>query len=329
MGTCGRSGSVRQYVRSKNPRLRWTPDLHQCFVHAIQLLGGQDKATPKLVLDLMDVKGLTISHVKSHLQMYRGTKEDQNYHESQSKSLYNLKSFQNSRKHFREEDETTPSVYSGTNKHYLRRRLWGAEEAESLLTSEQSLKLHSTSREKSSRSHTSSTSFPLDNLKMKSDRIRYDPLKIQGNRMKYKEQIWPDNQVQDYFHWLDHNRTVPSVSEGADQDMERLVRLLLTQQCQKMEVQEPRIPCELQLIDRLCQENEKSKKYSSDKILKTCSSWDIGLSSDCYCSQAIENAHPEFHDVKQDELSRIEDNVIQLDLTMSIGAHHEKCTRLS
>lgn len=36
------SGSVRQYVRSKTPRLRWTPDLHLCFVHAVERLGGQD-----------------------------------------------------------------------------------------------------------------------------------------------------------------------------------------------------------------------------------------------------------------------------------------------
>lgn len=36
------SGSVRQYIRSKTPRLRWTPELHLRFVHAVERLGGQD-----------------------------------------------------------------------------------------------------------------------------------------------------------------------------------------------------------------------------------------------------------------------------------------------
>ncbi len=35
-------GTVRQYLRSKMPRLRWTADLHHCFVHAVERLGGQE-----------------------------------------------------------------------------------------------------------------------------------------------------------------------------------------------------------------------------------------------------------------------------------------------
>lgn len=72
-----RVSMVRQYNRSKLPRLRWTPDLHMSFVHAVERLGGQERATPKLVLQMMNVRGLSIAHVKSHLQMYRGKKLDQ------------------------------------------------------------------------------------------------------------------------------------------------------------------------------------------------------------------------------------------------------------
>ncbi|KAL5224595.1 hypothetical protein ABZP36_011234 [Zizania latifolia] len=64
----------RRTVRA--PRMRWTTTLHARFVHAVELLGGHERATPKSVLELMDVKDLTLAHVKSHLQMYRTIKNN-------------------------------------------------------------------------------------------------------------------------------------------------------------------------------------------------------------------------------------------------------------
>ncbi|KAH9620753.1 hypothetical protein KSS87_005778 [Heliosperma pusillum] len=70
--TMGGGGDPRLVLTSDpKPRLRWTADLHERFVDAVTQLGGPNKATPKAILRTMGVKGLTLFHLKSHLQKYR------------------------------------------------------------------------------------------------------------------------------------------------------------------------------------------------------------------------------------------------------------------
>ncbi|KAK7259508.1 hypothetical protein RIF29_25116 [Crotalaria pallida] len=66
----GNPASNGTVVTSKT-RIRWTQDLHEKFVECVNRLGGAEKATPKAILKMMDSDGLTIFHVKSHLQKYR------------------------------------------------------------------------------------------------------------------------------------------------------------------------------------------------------------------------------------------------------------------
>lgn len=45
--------------------------MHERFERAVEVLGGPRKATPKQIQMVMNVQGLHVNHVKSHLQKYR------------------------------------------------------------------------------------------------------------------------------------------------------------------------------------------------------------------------------------------------------------------
>ncbi|RWR85650.1 hypothetical protein CKAN_01452100 [Cinnamomum micranthum f. kanehirae] len=68
---CVQGDSVLVLTTDPKPRLRWTVELHERFVDAVTQLGGPDKATPKSIMKVMGVEGLTLYHLKSHLQKFR------------------------------------------------------------------------------------------------------------------------------------------------------------------------------------------------------------------------------------------------------------------
>ncbi|XP_031123550.1 myb family transcription factor PHL8-like isoform X3 [Ipomoea triloba] len=80
--------------REAKPRLKWTAELHETFVDAVQQLGGADKATPKSLMKAMNIRGLSLYHLKSHLQKYRHGKSHQSQHSchtrQQEKNLQSL-----------------------------------------------------------------------------------------------------------------------------------------------------------------------------------------------------------------------------------------------
>ncbi|CAI9785245.1 unnamed protein product [Fraxinus pennsylvanica] len=80
------------------PRLKWTQELHQRFVDAVEQIGGADKATPKSLKRMMSIPGLTLYHLKSHLQKYRlgKSQQSQTYNKNQQEDYRD----DNQRSHF-------------------------------------------------------------------------------------------------------------------------------------------------------------------------------------------------------------------------------------
>ena len=63
-------GSMRDSRKVKKSRLVWTPELHRRFVNAVNHLGIEN-SVPKIIVQLMNVEGLSRQNVASHLQKYR------------------------------------------------------------------------------------------------------------------------------------------------------------------------------------------------------------------------------------------------------------------
>ncbi|XP_027360963.1 transcription factor HHO3-like [Abrus precatorius] len=67
----GSSKGEEKGQAQRKQRRCWSQELHKRFLHALQMLGGADSATPKQIRELMKVDGLTNDEVKSHLQKFR------------------------------------------------------------------------------------------------------------------------------------------------------------------------------------------------------------------------------------------------------------------
>ncbi|KAA8529417.1 hypothetical protein F0562_033784 [Nyssa sinensis] len=89
------------------PRLKWTPELHHRFIDAVTQLGGADRATPKTLMRVMGIPGITLYHLKSHLQKYRLGR-------SQQSDTYNDNKQEDYKENHRKESHFIGEISAGT-----------------------------------------------------------------------------------------------------------------------------------------------------------------------------------------------------------------------
>ncbi|RVW67196.1 Myb family transcription factor PHL8 [Vitis vinifera] len=69
------------------PRLKWTPELHHRFVEAVAHLGGPDKATPKTLMRVMGVPGLTLLGKSQQAETFSDNNQE-DYCENQNREIH-------------------------------------------------------------------------------------------------------------------------------------------------------------------------------------------------------------------------------------------------
>lgn len=62
--------AIAKHATARRRRLKWTDELHQKFLRAIDEVGSET-AVPKALMMSMNVPGLTRENIASHLQKYR------------------------------------------------------------------------------------------------------------------------------------------------------------------------------------------------------------------------------------------------------------------
>eukprot|EP00171_Calliarthron_tuberculosum_P013513 IDg13513t1 len=70
LGIVSPSRAIAKRTPARRKRLKWTDELHQKFLSAIEDV-GTETAVPKALMLAMDVPGLTRENIASHLQKYR------------------------------------------------------------------------------------------------------------------------------------------------------------------------------------------------------------------------------------------------------------------
>ncbi|XP_044956343.1 two-component response regulator ORR24-like [Hordeum vulgare subsp. vulgare] len=98
--------STHTCTTQKKLRVAWTIELHKKFIEAINQI-GLDRASPKKILELMNVGHLTRHHISSHLQKYKLYLKRVNSsplggaYERWNSSMNNLESFMHNHEHGR------------------------------------------------------------------------------------------------------------------------------------------------------------------------------------------------------------------------------------